>query len=582
MDLSKLFASLDFTLDKQLEYKFKENYIFLKNNFISKTDIYYNKDLLNKLNIINEDKQVNHNLVKTKTHLGKFYLFSKINSPTDCVNKLNFNKECIKCISDKKKYNHINTKLNDLKKIEYSLVSLFDESYTKNSLFEPLYFSDILEKLNNNVHILNSYTLFNIHYAKYYILSPIIIIIIPIILSKCLPSLKFLSSNFLFKCIQYMSPSFDIFNCKNITDIFVNVVYILFFMYNSYTALKLSKHVKVVYNHIKTHLLDLNKLVKWCHNVYNFENIGLLLKISKLPKIESIILQFNKLEDDIYGNTLILFKECIRMRDEFIPYIKFIGFIDYLVSINTLINECNYSIADYIYQNNEPNLEMKDLNHPFIKNSVSNTISLNNTQKNYLITGPNTSGKSTLIKTVLLNIFLAQTIGISKSSNIILTPFSNLDCFINNTDTLGKQSFFETEIKNILDYIKKIEAFNNDKISNKKKFGFVIIDEILNGTNRKDSISVSYALCKKLFKYQNSMALVTTHQNYLGYLEKNSNVKNYKMNINYNKIKNKYINTYKLKPGISDVYLGIDVLKKNGVSDDIIKEAEKIKKIVNN
>ena len=97
-----------------------------------------------------------------------------------------------------------------------------------------------------------------------------------------------------------------------------------------------------------------------------------------------------------------------------------------------------------------------------------------------------------------------------------------------------------------------------------KKYGFVIIDEILNGTNRKDSISVSYVLCKKLFNYHNSMSLVTTHQNYLGNLTKISNVKNYKMNINYDKKENKYINSFKLKPGVSDVYLGIDVLKKMG------------------
>ena len=111
---------------------------------------------------------------------------------------------------------------------------------------------------------------------------------------------------------------------------------------------------------------------------------------------------------------------------------------------------------------------MKDFSHPFIKNGITNSISLNNKQKNYLITGPNTSGKSTLIKTVLLNIFLAQTIGISKSNSMTVTPFYNLDCFINNTDALWKTIFFETEIKNILDYIKKIETFESDKTSNKK------------------------------------------------------------------------------------------------------------------
>ena len=144
MDLRKLFSSLETSIEENLNYKFKDEYPFLKNNFISKSDIYYNNYLLDKLNIIDDNKNINNNLIKTKTHLGKFYLLSKINSPTDCVNKLNFNKECILSISDKKKYNYINSNLNNLKKIEYSLVSLFDEIYIKNNDFKPLYFSDIL------------------------------------------------------------------------------------------------------------------------------------------------------------------------------------------------------------------------------------------------------------------------------------------------------------------------------------------------------------------------------------------------------------------------------------------------------
>ena len=100
------------------------------------------------------------------------------------------------------------------------------------------------------------------------------------------------------------------------------------------------------------------------------------------------------------------------------------------------------------------------MNHPLIKNSVSNTIVLNNkkqNKRNLLITGPNTSGKSTFIKSVLINIYLSQTLGISKSKFMTLTPFSSLKCLMYTSDKLGKYSLFETEIKNIMDYIKTIE-----------------------------------------------------------------------------------------------------------------------------
>ena len=89
---------------------------------------------------------------------------------------------------------------------------------------------------------------------------------------------------------------------------------------------------------------------------------------------------------------------------------------------------------------------------------------------------------------------------------------------------------------------------------------------------------LSYVLCKQIFSFCNSLSLITTHQNYLGKLEKHYNVKNYKMNIQYDKDEKKYNNTYKLNEGLSDVYLGLDVLKKIGASNQIIEEAEKIKK----
>ena len=52
------------------------------------------------------------------------------------------------------------------------------------------------ERLNSKYTYIKLNTVFNVHYTKYYILSPIIVVIIPIILSKCFPSLNFLSTFF--------------------------------------------------------------------------------------------------------------------------------------------------------------------------------------------------------------------------------------------------------------------------------------------------------------------------------------------------------------------------------------------------
>ena len=166
------------------------------------------KKLVRVIDIIPSDEiklKINENSIsfndkgyKFKYHLLDDGIIKQPSLNVEKVNKLNFNKESIMYLSDKEKYNYVNEKLKILKKLEYSLISLFDEDYTNNINFQSLYFSDILERLNNNVYILNTYTLFNIHYAKYYILSPIIIIIIPILLTKCLPCFNFLRESFLY------------------------------------------------------------------------------------------------------------------------------------------------------------------------------------------------------------------------------------------------------------------------------------------------------------------------------------------------------------------------------------------------
>ena len=48
-----------------------------------------------------------------------------------------------------------------------------------------------------------------------------------------------------------------------------------------------------------------------------------------------------------YGNSLVLFKKCMNIREEFIPYLKFIGFVD-LVCINTLIFEDDFTLVNYM------------------------------------------------------------------------------------------------------------------------------------------------------------------------------------------------------------------------------------------
>lgn len=591
-----LFPKYQEKLKTELNYN-NNNNNDLSNHFIRIDDIKINKDIYKDLDII-DNNIINILINKTHTFLGNTYLTNKLLSPTDCIQKLNYNQTSIKIINnDKEIYNLFKTKIKEISLLEYSLTSIFDEKYTKNNALNNIYFTDYLDKFNNNSHILSCYTLFNLHYPIYYILSPIILILLPIIIKKIFPNNFFNSNSALLKIIFIGLPNLNIFEIKNFKTLVTSILSILFFLYNIYSSIKMSLYTKTTYNHIKKQLLDLSTLFTVCNEIYNYKDIGKLLKFSKLPDINSLFPEFIKLNSitsnitnkitnkiTIYGEIMILFKKIIANKEELIPYIKFIGFIDYLTSINTLIYEHSYSLVTYLDNKTQPHLEINNFTHPFLitPNIVLNSIAINNndnTNKSNtsLITGPNASGKSTIIKSVLINILLAQSLGISLSSNMKFTPFKNISCYINTVDTVGSESLFETEVKNMSNYIKTVKTLKPNE------FSFVIIDEILSGTNQTESVSISYAICKALDKFKNNISLITTHQTYLTKLEEENSCINYKMNIiNTNSEKNKNIKTYKMVPGITDSFLGIEVLKQHDFNNEILLEADKIKGKIQN
>lgn len=195
------------------------------------------------------------------------------------------------------------------------------------------------------------------------------------------------------------------------------------------------------------------------------------------------------------------------------------------------------------------------LNNSQIKNNVEF-----NTQNTMILTGPNTSGKSTYMKTALLSILMAQTIGIVCAEEIILTPFHFIYSYINVPDQIGRKSLFEGEVDRCHDFLQMVKT---------NKFGFTVIDELFTGTNPIDGVSSSYAVCSELKKYPNSVQIVSTHFHYLCRLPKKY------PHVFFNKC---FKNDYSLMDGWSNQCVGIDLLQNNGFSNEIIETAHKTAK----
>jgi DNA mismatch repair ATPase MutS len=137
--------------------------------------------------------------------------------------------------------------------------------------------------------------------------------------------------------------------------------------------------------------------------------------------------------------------------------------------------------------------------HPLIEEAVTNSIMIKD--KGVLITGSNMSGKSTFLRTIGVNVILAQTIYTCFADNYE-AGFLRVSSSISKSDdlTLGK-SFYYMEAERLL---KLIQSADFDIPS------ILIIDELLSGTNYIERLAASEAILEYLIK-QNCLVVVATH-----------------------------------------------------------------------
>ena len=199
---------------------------------------------------------------------------------------------------------------------------------------------------------------------------------------------------------------------------------------------------------------------------------------------------------------------------------------------------------------------LQDIYHPLLKSPVKNSLTAD--RNVILLTGPNMSGKSTLLKAVSLCVYLAHTGLAVPASKASMPFFTTISVAINLTDSIvSGYSHFMSEIialKNVL-----TEAGKNEKC-------FAVFDELFRGTNIEDALEISTATIKGATRFPNSLFFISTHLHQLKEMEE----------IKTNKVTTCYIEcelnngspyfTYKLKPGWSDLKLGRILFEKEGLN----------------
>ena len=195
------------------------------------------------------------------------------------------------------------------------------------------------------------------------------------------------------------------------------------------------------------------------------------------------------------------------------------------------------------------------------KDICKNDISLN---KNIIITGPNASGKTTILKSVLFNILFSQMFGMGFYEKATLNLYNKIHCYLNIPDTSGRDSLFQAEARRCKEII--------DSIKNNKKH-FCIFDELFSGTNPIEANASSIGFIKYLQTFPNTNFILTTHLHSICNTLENQ-IKNCSMETN-NKDDLSLEFTYKIKNGISNTLGGLKVLYELNFPKYVIEHAER-------
>jgi DNA mismatch repair ATPase MutS len=192
----------------------------------------------------------------------------------------------------------------------------------------------------------------------------------------------------------------------------------------------------------------------------------------------------------------------------------------------------------------------KQVYYPHHETPIKNDVVIN---KKIIITGPNAAGKTTIIKSTLMNIILSQQIGYGFYDSANIKPYHYLHSYLNIPDTSGRDSLFQAESRRCKEILDSLEKEND-------KRHFCIFDELYSGTNPYEAVASAYGYIDYLSCMKNVDLMLTTHYISLcNNLKTNKKIKNYKMKVKVEEDYNvKYL--YKLEKGISKIKGGIKVL----------------------
>lgn len=454
---------------------------------------------------------------------------------------------------------------------------------------------DMFEYLNKSQIFLTGLSLYNVISPLISLMIPIFIVIIPfliikirgfeITIHKYIEILKTLASN---NSIFKLFTNFNSVDTSQKMYLLISAGFYVFSIYQNVLSChkfhQNMEHIHKCYQDFSTYLKytsdNINNYLLFSDPLpsqYQFNDIlkTKLKQIDNLHKRISCISDYNfknyrKISE--LGYVMKLFYE-IYENDEINDILLYsIGFNSYTEIIDNISHNIVQKDLHFVQlKKNKKGKQKKRVKNTFKEsyyaslkydNPVKNDIHLH---KNMIVTGPNASGKTTILKTTLINIIVSQQFGCGfyKSGNLI--PYDNIHCYLNIPDTSGRDSLFQAEARRCKDILDAIEDSDDTH--------FCVFDELYSGTNPEEAETSAISFMKYLSnkKNNNVSCMLTTHfTNICNHLSSNKNIQNCQMETLVESDNKNIQYKYKLINGISNVKGGMTILKNMEYPDEII------------
>ena len=493
-------------------------------------------------------------------------------------------------------------------KIEYcsfentdTIVSFLDDIVNDDYFVEKYMYVDMdcLSFLNENEAFMKFYSFLNISSPVFALLSPLLVCITPFVILK-INNVSITYSTYI-KILGEIIQS-KVFGKVILTeeglrfeDKLYAIVCVLMYIYHIYQniqkCIKYYDNIAVIHTHIeeiqkflsttipmmKISLSERSYYKSDCYTLYYKEMENHIPVLEQLQDTIQSIKPFEMTTREAL-QLGVLYKTFYTIYSNKTIHTSLyyaLGYNGYMVILNEIYKNVDQKLLSDVtfYKNkkggkgskgdkkNEYSIHFKDIVYPALihqTDCVKNEVTMD---KNMILSGVNASGKTTMLKSIFINIILSQQIGMGSFSYFLCQPYDYLHCYINIIDTSDRYSLFQSECNKCQEIIQSIQENPNKK-------HFCVFDEIFSGTTPDEAVKCGYGFLTYLNSNPNVRFILTTHFMELCKKFSDNGIENYKMISSIQD--DTLLHKYKIEKGVNDIQGSIEILRQLNFPKEII------------